>query len=54
MTEEEIELLVERKINNLDRLFLNGAISEKNYTAALKELHMWSETKYLEAKREPA
>ena len=54
MTEVEIERRVERMIDNLDRLFLRGAISEKAYSTSMKELHQWAEAKYKEAKREPA
>jgi hypothetical protein len=54
MTERDIEMLVERKIDHLDRLFLRGAISQKAYNSALKELSQWAEAKYMAEKRSAA
>lgn len=51
MTEEEIERRVERMTDNLDRLFLRGAVSHKAYSTSMKELHQWAEAKYREAKQ---
>jgi hypothetical protein len=46
--EEQIENRVERLTDNLDRLWLRGAITERQYNQSMKELHKWAEAKYRE------
>ena len=47
-TEQDIEDRVERMMDHLDRVFLRGAISERQYTQAVAELNKWAESKYAE------
>lgn len=46
MTEEQIERYVERMMDHLDRVFLAGQMTQKNYDLAVKEVHAWAEAKY--------
>jgi hypothetical protein len=48
LMEEQIENRVERLTDNLDRLWLRGAITERQYNQSMKELHKWAEAKYRE------
>jgi phosphopantetheine adenylyltransferase len=46
MTEQQIEVMAERKIDRLDALFLRGAITEQQYNAALKQIRQWADEQY--------
>jgi hypothetical protein len=46
--EQQIEDRVERMMENLDRLFLRGAITEKQYNSSIADLNNWAEAKYNE------
>lgn len=50
MTEDQIERKVERYIDHLDRVFLNGDMTQDNYDKAIREIHEWAETKYRETR----
>jgi hypothetical protein len=41
MTEEQIERIAERKMDQLDAKLLNGKLSQAEYDAAVKELDRW-------------
>lgn len=47
MTEDQIERRVERMMNHLDRVFLNGDISQSDYNKAVKDLSHWADSQYL-------
>lgn len=46
LTEDLIERRVERMVDHLDRVFMSGQMTEKNYTLAMRELHQWAEEEY--------
>ena len=46
MTPEQIERRVERTMDHLDRVFLNGDITQKNYDLAVADLDAWAEEQY--------
>ena len=52
MTEEQIEARVERYVDHLDRLLMAGAMSQKSYTAALRDLHDWADARREESERQ--
>jgi hypothetical protein len=41
MTEEQIERIAERKMDQLDAKLMNGKLSQAEYDAAVKELSRW-------------
>jgi hypothetical protein len=43
MTEDQIERRVEKMTDSLDRQFLAGHISQKDYDHAMRELGQWAE-----------
>jgi hypothetical protein len=45
MTEEQIERRVEKMTDSLDRQLMAGALSQKDYDAAMKELAAWADAK---------
>lgn len=51
MNEQDIEDCVERRIDHLDRLFLQGAVTDKQYLDAVIDLNEWAEAKYNEVYR---
>ncbi len=50
MTEQEIDQRVDRMLDHLERLLLNGDMSEDDYHAAIMELVEWEEEALLKAK----
>jgi hypothetical protein len=46
--EQQIEDRIERMTDHLDRLFLRGAITEKQYNSSMADLNKWAEAKYNE------
>lgn len=51
MTEDQIERRVERMMDHLDRVYLNGDIDTKTYHAAIVDLNVWAEAKRKEHNR---
>ena len=51
LTEEQIERRVERHIDHLDRMFMDGQINRDTYDKAMRDLHEWAEAKSKEAER---
>ena len=46
LTEDEIERRVEKMVDHLDRVFMNGDMTQKNYDLAMLNLHDWAERQY--------
>ena len=46
MTEEQIERVVSRKIDNLDARFMNSPMTQAEYDAAMKAIDAWAEVEY--------
>jgi uncharacterized coiled-coil protein SlyX len=46
MTEEQIERLAERKMDVLDRRYIEREMTEAEYQAAVMELNRWVERQY--------
>lgn len=46
MTEDRIERIVEREMNKLDNLFLNGGISLETYDEEVAALDKWANRQY--------
>jgi len=46
LSEDLIERRVERHMDHLDRLYLAGEITRKNYDLAVRDLHQWAEAQY--------
>jgi uncharacterized membrane protein len=42
MTEHEIECVVERKMDRLDRKYMQGELSEQDYRRAVEDLDRWA------------
>ena len=42
MTEQQIERMVEMRIDALDRTYLNSAMTEADYKAAIREIDQWA------------
>ena len=51
MTPDQIERRVERMMDHLDRVFLNGDMTRKNYDLAVADLNSWAEAQYDSMKR---
>jgi uncharacterized membrane protein len=51
MTEQQIEESVARKVDALDRRYLNGALTEDEYQQAIRNLDAWAEEQYRASKR---
>jgi len=47
MTEDQIERRVERMMDHLDRVFLNGDLSQVEYDKAVAELSRWADCQYI-------
>jgi hypothetical protein len=45
-TEEQIERLVERKIDSLDKRFMSFTISQKAYDSEMAEIRAWENRQY--------
>jgi hypothetical protein len=52
LTEEQIEAAVERCVDYLDRVFMKGLMSQKDYDANMRELNEWAEGKRTESERQ--
>ena len=46
LTEDQIEARVEKMIDHLDRVFMSGGMTQKNYDLAMLNLHYWAERQY--------
>ena len=46
MTEEQIELAVERQTDALDRQYMAGRLTDDAYKALLRDLDAWAEGQY--------
>lgn len=46
MTEDQIELIIERKTNKLDRMLMNGLIDQETYDYEVYKLDLWGEQQY--------
>ena len=46
MTEDHIERTVERRINELDRAFMNGALSQEEYDRRITKIDQWASQQY--------
>lgn len=46
MTENQIEMIVERKMDALDAKLLSGLISQSDYDNAVCDLDKWGEIQY--------
>jgi hypothetical protein len=46
MTEQQIENRVEGAMNNLDRVFMAGKVTQSEYDARVRELNAWAERQY--------
>ena len=51
LTEEKIELVVERSMNGLDRELLEGKFTQEQYDIAVLALNRWAEEMYERLKR---
>ena len=51
LTEQQIERRVERHVDHLDRVFMDGQIDQDTYDKAMRELHEWAEAKSKEVER---
>lgn len=45
MTEEQIEGRVEKIVDHLDRLFMAGQLTQRQYDAEMKAVNQWAENK---------
>ena len=52
MTEYEIELTAEQRMDRLDKNFLRGDITAPEYNEAVIRLHEWAEACYQQIKKE--
>ena len=46
MTEDQIERRVERMMDHLDRVYLNGGMTQDDYDKAVRDLNEWSKHEY--------
>ena len=44
--EDIIERRVERKVDNLDALYMNGELSDSQYHEEMRAIHAWAESEY--------
>ena len=47
MTENQIELRVERAMDSLDRVFLAGKVTQAEYDSRVRELSRWADSQYI-------
>lgn len=45
MTEEQVELHVEKRTNALDRALMSGTLTQADYDLAIRNLAAWAERK---------
>ena len=43
MTEDEIERRVEKMTDHLDRLFMRGSMTQREYDEAMRDLALWAD-----------
>jgi hypothetical protein len=48
MTEEQIERIVERRMDSLDRQLMNGQLSQADYDILVQELDAWASRQRLD------
>jgi hypothetical protein len=48
MTEEQIERVVERRMDSLDRQLMNGQLSQADYDILVQELDAWASRQRLD------
>lgn len=46
MSESQIEMLVERKIDQLDLAYLSGKLSDEEYQSKIEEIYEWADSHY--------
>jgi hypothetical protein len=46
LTEQQIEVRVERVFDHLDKVYLSGEMTQKDYDHAVWDLHRWAESAY--------
>lgn len=51
MTEDQIEIIVERKTDALDSALMAGRITQSEYDSRMKELSQWADRQYEAMKR---
>lgn len=51
MTESQIELQVEMKMNSLDRQLMSGSLSEDQYDREVRKLDKWAEREYRKVRK---
>lgn len=51
MNEEKIERICQETMDKLDKQFLNGMISEKEYEYQVNKLDHWADKKYMELEK---
>jgi hypothetical protein len=42
MTEHQIEIIAERRMDRLDEQFLKGTLSQEEYDKAVREIEIWT------------
>lgn len=47
MTEDQIEREVEKRVDRLDRNFMNSFMTQADYDAAMRAIDRWAEYQYL-------
>ena len=50
LTEDQIERKVERHMDYLDRLFIAGEMTQREYDMAVQSLDIWAERKLAEVR----
>ena len=50
MTEHQIEMHVERRIDSLDRRYLRGELSDADYKRQIDEIDAWATREYSKAR----
>jgi hypothetical protein len=48
MTEEDIEIRVERMVDRLDARFMAGEFEQEEYDAQYKQINEWAKARYKE------
>ena len=51
MTEDQIELKVEREMDKLDRKLIDGLITQTRYDLEVDELERWADRQYQQLER---
>ena len=53
MTEDQIERIVERRVDGIDRRYLSTGMTEAEYDAELKTVFRWATEQYRAMERQP-